>query len=113
MAVPFVYTQVFVEVVLDTVPRDALPAHSCLEALDVLLRRARGEHQSRVARVQVGEVANVVSHHRAADAGMVGPAVHAGFKEGSVDDQLPAAIEKVEQTRLAIGPVKLVLLLHS
>jgi len=59
------------------------------------------------------KVANVVSHHGATDAGMVGPAVHAGFEEGAVDDQLPAAVEQIEETRLAVGPVELVILLQG
>src|SRR5439155_1045834 len=91
-AVPLVYAEVFVEVVRDGVPRH-LPPHPRLHALDVRLRRARAEHQSGVAGVQMGKVTNVVSHHGAADAGMVGPAVHAGFEEGAVDDQLTAAVE--------------------
>src|SRR5262245_7920623 len=44
---------------------------------------------------------------------MFGPAVHAGLEEGAIDDQLPPAVEQVEQTRLALGPVELVLLLHG
>src|SRR5262245_25793024 len=44
---------------------------------------------------------------------MFGPAVHAGLKEGAIDDQLPPAVEQVEQARLALGTVELVLLLHG
>jgi hypothetical protein len=44
---------------------------------------------------------------------MVGPAVHAGFEEGAVDDQLTAALEQVEQAHSALGSVELVLLLHG
>ena len=56
---------------------------------------------------------DLVGHHRAAGAGVLGPAVHAGFEEGAVDDQLTAAVEQVEQARRALGPVELVLLLHG
>src|SRR5215470_14304679 len=44
---------------------------------------------------------------------MFGPAVHAGLKEGAIDDQLPPAVEQVEQARLALGTVELVRLLHG
>src|SRR5258708_82221 len=43
---------------------------------------------------------------------MLGPAVHARLEEGAVGDQLRAAIEEVEQARLARGSVEL-LLLHQ
>ena len=36
----------------------------------------------------------------------------AGLEEGAVDDQLAAAVEQVEQARLAVGPVERVVLLH-
>src|SRR5437868_2378554 len=60
----------------------------------------------------MGDVCHLVGHHRAADARMFGPAFHAGLEEGAVNDQLTAAIEQVEQARLPLGPVELVLLLH-
>ena len=44
---------------------------------------------------------------------MLGPAEHAGLEEGAVDDQLTAAVEQVEQARLALRPVELVRLLHG
>src|ERR1700685_14823 len=44
---------------------------------------------------------------------MLGPAEHAGLEEGAVDDQLRAAVEQVEQARLALRPVECVLLLHG
>ena len=43
---------------------------------------------------------------------MLRPAVHARLEEGAVDDQLTAALEQVEQARLALGPVERVRLLH-
>jgi hypothetical protein len=36
-----------------------------------------------------------------------------GLEEGAVDDQLTAAVEQVEQARLALRPIELVLLLHG
>ncbi|KAF5406830.1 MAG: hypothetical protein Udaeo2_30980 [Candidatus Udaeobacter sp.] len=44
---------------------------------------------------------------------MLGPTLHAWFEEGAIDDQLTATIEQVEQAHLALGPIELVLLLHS
>src|SRR6266566_4426338 len=61
----------------------------------------------------MGHVGDLVGYQGAAAAGMVGPAEHAGFEEGAVDDQLAAALEQVEQARFALGPVELVLLLHG
>jgi hypothetical protein len=40
-------------------------------------------------------MSDLVSYHGAANAGMLGPAFHAGLEEGAVDDQLTAAIEQV------------------
>ena len=39
---------------------------------------------------------------------MVGPAEHAGLEERAIDDQLAAALEQIEQTRLAVGPDELI-----
>src|SRR3989441_2185198 len=61
----------------------------------------------------MGGMSYLVGHHGATDAGMLGPAGHAGLEEGAVDDQLTAAVEQVEQARLALGPVEFVLLLHG
>ena len=93
------------------VPRD-VPAHPRLHPRDVRLRPARGVDERGVAGVQMGEVADVVGHQRAADTAMLGPPVHAGVDEGAVDDQLAAAVEQVEQAHLALGPLEHVLLLH-
>jgi hypothetical protein len=41
---------------------------------------------------------------------MVGPAVHAGFEKGAIDDELTSAGEQVEQAYPAVGPVELVVL---
>src|SRR6478672_13700955 len=61
----------------------------------------------------MGGVSYLVRHHGAADARMFGPADHARFEEGAVDDQLPAAFEQIEQAHLTLGSVKFILLLHS
>ena len=71
-----------------------------------------GEHERRVTRIQMGDVRNLVGEHRAADAGVLGPAVHAGLEEGAVHDQLTPTVEQVEQTLLAFRPFELVFLLH-
>jgi hypothetical protein len=41
----------------------------------------------------MGDMGDLVGHHGAADAGVLGPAFHAGFEEGAVDDELTAALE--------------------
>src|SRR4029434_5002069 len=77
--VPLVTAEVDVEAVRDAVPRH-LPVHSCLQAVDVLLRRARDERKRGVACVEVGDVGDLVSHERAAPARLFGPAVRAGLE---------------------------------
>src|SRR5262249_43690729 len=49
----------------------------------------------------------------AAAASVLGPAEHTGLEERAIDDQLPAALEQLEQTHSALGSVELVLLGHS
>ena len=44
---------------------------------------------------------------------MVGPANHARFKERTINNQLTATVEQVEQARLTIGSFELVLFLHG
>jgi len=109
-AVPFVDAEVLVELVGEGVPGDR-PAHPRLHARDVRLRRARGEHEGGVAGVQVGHVGDLIGYQRAADARMVGPAVHAGLEEGPVHDQLTPALEQAEQGHPAVRSVELVVLL--
>src|SRR5438094_3839903 len=111
-AVPLVHAEVLVEVVHYGVPGH-LPTHSRLHALDVLLRRARGERERGIANVQMRDVRDLVGHHGAANTGMLGPPGHTGFEERAVDDQLTAALEQVEQAHFALGSVKLVILLHG
>src|SRR5437762_6691992 len=111
-AMPFVHAEILIEVVCDRVPWDELPAHSRLQAFDVLLWRSRREYQSGIARAEMSGMSDLVGQHRTADAGMLGPAMYAGFEQGAVDNQLTAAFEQVEQTRLTLGPVEPVFLFH-
>src|SRR6202040_4115280 len=61
----------------------------------------------------MGQVRDLIGAQGAAAAGVLGPAEHSGLEEGAIDDQLPAALEQVEQAYLALGSVELVLLVHS
>src|SRR5262245_30612237 len=60
----------------------------------------------------MGGVGNLVGHHGAADAGMLRPPGYAGLEKSAGDNQLPAALEQVEQARSAVRPLELVGLLH-
>src|SRR5262245_59342560 len=82
-AVPLVHAEVFVEAVRNGVPRH-LPVHSNLQALDVRLRRARGECECGVASIQMGDVGDLVGQKGTTSAGMFGPAEYAGLEEGAV-----------------------------
>src|ERR1044072_8631674 len=84
-AMPFVNVEVFVEIVRNRVPGNELPTHSCFQALDILLRRARCEGECGVAGVQMSRVSDLVGHQGAADTRMFGPADHARLKKGAVD----------------------------
>ena len=44
---------------------------------------------------------------------MLGPAEHSGLEKGAIDDQLPTALEQVEQANLALGPIEFVCLLDG
>src|SRR5262245_25783729 len=92
VAVPFVHAEVGVEAIRDGVPRH-LPTHSCLQALDVLLWRARGVRERGIAGVQMDEVGDLIGPERTAAAGMLGPAVDAGLEESAVDDHLTTAFK--------------------
>src|SRR5688572_31971488 len=59
------------------------------------------------------KVGDLVGHERTADAAMVGPAFHAGLEKRAVDDQLPAALEQVEQACFAAGTIERVFLLST
>src|SRR5438128_12002236 len=85
-AVPFIHAEVLVEAVRDRVPRDELPAHSCLQARDVSLRRARGERECGIAGIQMSGVSDLIGHHGAANACMFGPADHARLEKRAVNN---------------------------
>src|SRR6266478_9981913 len=91
VAVPLVHAEVDVEAVCDGVPRH-LPIHSRLQALDVLLWRARGVRERGGAGVQMCQVGDLIGAQGAAAAGVLGPAEHPGLEEGAIDDQLTAAL---------------------
>src|SRR5262249_58646475 len=92
VAVPFIRPEVGVEAVDDGVPGH-FPAHPRLQARDVGLRCTRGVYEGRVARVQVGEVADLVGPQGTANADMLWPAVHTRLKEGAIDNQLTTPLE--------------------
>src|SRR5207302_777604 len=60
----------------------------------------------------MGQMRDLIRAEGAAAARVLGPAEHSGLEEGAIDDQLPAALEQVEQANLTLGSVELVLLLH-
>src|SRR5215813_5434730 len=53
-----------------------------------------------------GEVRDLIGAHGAPAAGVVGPAKHTRLEESAIDDQLPAALEQVQQVNLALGTVE-------
>jgi hypothetical protein len=60
------------------------------------------------------EVADLVAGDQgAAAAASLRPACHPGLEEEAVDDQLPAALEEVEQARRAVRSFDAVVLLHG
>src|SRR3954469_15993002 len=85
--VPLVDAEIRIETVGDGDPWHG-PAHPLLQPADIGLGRARSEHQRGVAGIQVRDMGNLVGHHGAAAAGMIGPTEHARLEEGAVDDQL-------------------------
>jgi len=60
----------------------------------------------------MSQMGDLIGEERAAAAGMLGPAEHAGLEEGAIDDQLRAALEQIEQANPTLGPFEFVLLLH-
>src|SRR5579859_95121 len=110
VAVPFIDPEVLVEAVGHRVPRH-FPAHPFLQTRDVRLRRARGPGEGGVTSVQMGEVRDLISSEGTAAASVVGPPEHSRLQEGAIDDQLPAALEQVEQANLTLGSLELILLL--
>src|SRR5215467_5627315 len=59
------------------------------------------------------QMRNLICTQGAAAAGVIGPAEYSGLEEGAIDDQLPAALEQVEQANSPLRPVELVLLLNQ
>src|SRR5215472_16270957 len=57
------------------------------------------------------QVRDLIGTKGAAAARVVGPAEHSGLEEGSVEDQLRAALKQIEQGHFTLGPVELVFLL--
>src|SRR5262249_13594333 len=55
----------------------------------------------------------LIGAQRTAAARMIGPAEHPGLEERAINDQLPPALEQVEQADLTPRPVELILLLHQ
>jgi hypothetical protein len=90
---PFTDVEVGVEVIGQRVPRDDLPPHPRLQALDFSLRSARDERDRGIAGVQMGGVGDLIDDPRAAGAGTLRPAVDARLEEDAVHDQLTASLE--------------------
>src|SRR5262245_56566385 len=61
----------------------------------------------------MGEVGDLVGHHGAASAGMVGPAEHSWFEEGAVNNQLAPTVEQVGQTGAARRSLERICLRHG
>src|SRR5258707_10087665 len=61
----------------------------------------------------MGDMGHLVGHQGAADASMLGPAVHARFEERAVHDQLTAPFEEIEQAAFSVRTVELVRLVHG
>src|SRR5437667_1511406 len=61
----------------------------------------------------MGQVRDLIGAQGAAAAGVLGPAEPPGLEECAIHAQLPAALEQIEQAYLALGSLKLVLLVHS
>src|SRR5215471_14949466 len=59
----------------------------------------------------MGQVGDLIRAQGTAAAGVLGPAEHPGLEEGAIDDQLPAALEQVEQANLALWTLEFVSLL--
>src|SRR5437868_7043228 len=59
------------------------------------------------------QVRDLIGAQRAAAAGMIGPSEHSGLKERTIEDQLPAALEKVDEGNLTVRALELILLLHQ
>jgi hypothetical protein len=87
-----------------------------LQALDLGLGGARGEHERRVPRVEVGRVRDLVGDEGAAHArplrirAALRVRRHLGSVEGAVDDQLATPLEQVGEAHPSGGTLEPVLL---
>src|SRR5947208_2403796 len=61
----------------------------------------------------MGQVRDLIGAQRAAAAGVVGPAKYSGLEEGAIHNQLPAALEWVEQANSSLRSFELVPFLHQ
>src|SRR6185312_3723556 len=104
--VPLVHAEIGVEAVGDGDPRDVVPAHPLLEPRDIGLWCARCKDEGGIARVEVGDVGDLVGTQGAAAAGVVRPPENTRLEECAVDDQLTPALEQVQQAYLATGPLE-------
>src|SRR5918993_4078171 len=112
-AVPLRDVVVGVEVVAQRVPGE-LPAHVLAIALQALLLAAADGDEAGVALAQVQQVAQLVGVHRAAGTAALRVDVHVRIHEEPVDDELPAAVEELEQRRVpAAGRGEAIVLLHA
>src|SRR5947208_6792441 len=59
------------------------------------------------------QVGDLIGAQRAAAAGVIRPSEHPGLKERTIEDQLPAAFEKVDEANLTVWALELILLLHQ
>src|SRR3954452_16432123 len=112
-AVPLRDVVVGVEVVAQRAPGE-LPAHLLAIALQVLLLPAADGDEARVALAEVQQVAQLVGVHRAAGAAALRVDIHVRIHEEPVHDELTAAVEEVEQRRVAAARRgEAVVLLHT
>src|ERR1700741_3783438 len=56
---------------------------------------------------------DLIGAGRATAAGLLRPAEHPGLEEGAIDDQLPPALEQIEQADLSLRPLEHVTLLDG
>src|SRR5581483_8342620 len=82
-------------------PRDS-PIHPGLEWLNLRQCRTGDEDQRGIARMEMGQMADIVDQERAERTALF----PARIKHKMVDNQLAAPIEEVKQTRLAVRPLE-------
>src|SRR5262245_54184962 len=99
--------EIDVEVACERRDPGNLPAHPPAVGLDLLDRRARDGDERGVARVQVGQVADLIEDQRAAGATLVA----SGAEHEMIQDQLTAPFEQIGEARLARGALEFIRLL--